>query len=212
MADATPIHTTSQNGVEARKPRLRRSRTTPSIIEASSPVLAPVQQLTPARATISAVPRPALAQITQGGAATVSADTVTISQGGATTVNAGSVDIRQGGIARAQADHISLRQGGIALARADRISVEMGGVGIALAREAQVTQGVARSIIAREVRVDQGLVGSALAGRVTFARPSGVLLLIAGRVEGPVKALLDWRGAIALGAALGLVFGLVRRR
>jgi hypothetical protein len=37
-------------------------------------------------------------------------------------------------------------------------------------------------------------------------------MLIAGRVEGNVRTLLDWRGAIAFGAAFGLVAGLVRRR
>jgi hypothetical protein len=30
-------------------------------------------------------------------------------------------------------------------------------------------------------------------------------------VEGEIRTLLDWRGALALGAALGLVLGLVRR-
>ena len=67
-------------------------------------------------------------------------------------------------------------------------------------------------MIAQDVRVDQGLVGTALAGRVTFARPSAVFLLIAGRVEGPVKALFDWRGALVFGAAFGLVMGIIRRR
>jgi hypothetical protein len=88
----------------------------------------------------------------------------------------------------------------------------MGGLGIAFAREAHLTQGAARSVIAQDVRVDQGLVGTALAGRVTFERPSGVFLLVAGRVEGPVKAVFDWRGALAFGAAFGLLVGLVRRR
>jgi hypothetical protein len=35
-------------------------------------------------------------------------------------------------------------------------------------------------------------------------------VLIAQRVDGDVRALLDWRGAIALGAAFGLVAGIVR--
>jgi hypothetical protein len=55
-------------------------------------------------------------------------------------------------------------------------------------------------------------VGTMLAGRASFERPSGVLMLVAGRVDGPVKALLDWRSAIAFGAAFGLVWGIVRRR
>ena len=118
----------------------------------------------------------------------------------------------QGGIANAQADDITVSMGGVALARADRVSVEMGGLGLAFAREAHVTQGVARSVIAQDVRVDQGLVGTAIAGKVTFERPSGVFLLIAGKTDGPVKALMDWRGALAFGAVFGVVAGLIRRR
>jgi hypothetical protein len=71
---------------------------------------------------------------------------------------------------------------------------------------------MARTVIAQDVRVDQGLIGTAFAGRVTFERPAGVFLLLAGRTEGPVKALMDWRGALAFGAAFGLLVGLLRRR
>jgi hypothetical protein len=156
--------------------------------------------------------RPANVEIYQGGADRVEGDTVTITQGGATTVTAGSVQIRQGGIANARADDITVSMGGVALARADRISVEMGGMGLSLAREAHVTQGVVRSVIAQDVHVDQSLVGTALAGRVSFARPSAIFLLVAGRVEGQVQAMLDWRGALAFGAVFGLVVGLLRRR
>lgn len=206
----------------------------------TSPEPAPVMKATRARAVTSDVPRrvtrpkvdvaaelapaaepapttkpalrPANVEIYQGGADRIDGDVVSITQGGATTVTAGSVTIRQGGIANAQADDISVSMGGVALARAERVSVEMGGMGIAFAREAHVTQGVARSLIAKDVHVDQSLVGSALAGRVKFDRPSAIFLLIAGRVEGPVQAMLDWRGAIAFGAAFGVVAGLLRRR
>jgi hypothetical protein len=206
--------------------------------ETTSPELAPVMKATRAKAVTSDVPRqaarpkadmaasspqaptvhaessprPANVEIHQGGADRVEGDTVTITQGGATTVTANSVQVRQGGIANARADDITVSMGGVALARADRVSVEMGGMGIAFAREAHLTQGVGRSIIAQDVHVDQSLIGTALAGRVSFERPSGIFLLIAGRVEGPVQALLDWRGAIAFGAVFGLVVGFLRRR
>jgi hypothetical protein len=39
-----------------------------------------------------------------------------------------------------------------------------------------------------------------------------VVFLLARRVEGPVRALFDWRGAIAFGAVAGLVASLLRRR
>lgn len=181
----------------------------PTAGEEAPPATAPAASAT---APTESSARPANVQITQGGADRVEGDSVSISQGGASIVNARSVAVRQGGIANAQADDITVSMGGIALARADRVSVEMGGLGFAFAREANLTQGMARSVIAQDVRVDQGLVGTALAGRVTFERPSAIFLLIAGRTDGPVKALMDWRGALAFGAAFGLLAGLIRRR
>lgn len=195
---------------------------------ASSPELAPVMKVTRAKATTSDVPRRTVrAGSEEPGAAaaaraegrkpasssdSVAGDSVSITQGGASVVNARTVEVHQGAIGNAQADDITVRMGGIALARADRLSVEMGGLGLALAREAQVTQGMARTVIAQDVRVDQGLIGTAFAGRVTFEKQAGVFLLLAGRTEGPVKALLDWRGAMAFGAAFGVLVGLLRRR
>lgn len=196
---------------------------------ASTPELAPVMKVTRAKATTADVPRrtaqagsekpeaAAAAGRDEGRKPAPSADpaagdSVSITQGGASVVNARTVEVHPGLIGNAQADDITVRMGGIALARADRLSVEMGGLGLALAREVQVTQGVARTVIAQDVRVDQGLIGTTFAGRVTFEKPAGVFLLLAGRTEGPVKALLDWRGALVFGAAFGVLVGLLRRR
>ena len=225
MADPT---TTKPAGVETQNGK----GTDPAV---SSPELAPVIKGTRAKSTATpatkattakasgvegatksaSLPvssRPANVEIYQGGADTVSGDAVSITQGGASMVTAKTIEIHQGGIGRAQADDINVRMGGVGLARADRVSVEMGGIGLSLARESHVTQGVARTVLAQDVRVDQGLVGTAFAGKVTFEQPSGVFLLVAGKTEGPVKALLDWRGALAFGAIFGLLVGLLRRR
>jgi hypothetical protein len=218
---------------QATPPTTTESKTTEAA--ADSPELAPVMKVTQAKATTSGVPkpvakprattpapavpgpngasaRPANVSINQGGADHVEGDQVSITQGGATNVTAGTIEIRQGGIARAQADDIRVTMGGVALARADRISVEMGGLGIAIAREAHLTQGAARSVLAKDIRIDQGLVGTAIAGKVVFERPSPVFLLVAGRTEGPVKAMFDWKGALAFGALFGAIVGILRRR
>jgi hypothetical protein len=197
--------------------------------------LAP-SKITRARATTSGVPRrpvrpkaqPVVAdlpipviqesvragrvEINQGGANHVEADTVSVTQGGVTSIDARQVEVHQGGIVQANADKVTVSLGGIALARADQLTVERGGIGAAFARDARISQGYARSVLAQDVRIDQGLVGTMLTGRATFERSSGVLMLIAGRVDGPVKALLDWRGALAFGAAFGLAWGIIRRR
>lgn len=227
-SDASVVETTNPEPAPAPAVKVTRARATTSDVprKTSRPKAASGSGAdqgapgTDAAVTVPAVvapsadgtTRPASVVLHQGGADSVAGDTVRITQGGASIVNAKSVEIRQGGIGNARADDITVSMGGVALARADRISVEMGGVGIAFAREAQLTQGVARTVLAQDVRVDQGLIGTAVAGKVTFERPSGVFLLLAGRTEGPVKAILDWRGALAFGAAFGLLVGLLRRR
>ena len=151
-------------------------------------------------------------EIQQGGADHVEADRVSVTQGGITSVDAREVDVRLGGIAYAQADDITVTAGGVALARADHLTVELGRLGAAFAREATSPRPTPDRSSPRTSASTRAWSARCSTGRATFDRPSGVLMLIAGRVDGPVKALLDWRAALAFGAAFGLVVGLVRRR
>ena len=149
--------------------------------------------------------------ITQGGAAHVEATSVSITQGGISTAEATTIDIRQGGIQRATATDIAVSQGAIGMAQGDRVSLEMGAAGVAIGDEVRVTQSMAGYVLARgDATVDQSLVSTLIADRVTLRQPSAVLVLIARQVDGSVRPLLDWRGALAAGAAAGLVLGLFR--
>ena len=68
-----------------------------------------------------------------------------------------------------------------------------------------------RNLLARDVRLDQSAAWSVFGGRVTFERQSLAGVVIAQRVEGNVRPLLDWRGALVFGAVTGLVMAVVRR-
>ena len=142
----------------------------------------------------------------------VRADSVIVSQGGVGFVNATTVDVRQGGIGRVEARDVAVSMGGIGIARGESVSVEMGGIGAAFATDVRVSKGGVNAVVAREALVEQSIVQTVLADRVVFQRPSGVLFLIARRVEGNVRALFDWRGAVAFGAAFGVIVSLLRRR
>jgi hypothetical protein len=151
-------------------------------------------------------------EISQGGAGSVEATTVTVTQGGIGSADARTIDVKQGGIGRASATDIAVSGGGIGFARGERVSVEMGAVGAAFGDEIRVTQSAAGYVVAQgEATVDQSLVSTLIADRVTIRQPSAVLVLIARQVDGTVRPLLDWRGAIAAGAVAGLVIGLLRR-
>jgi hypothetical protein len=137
---------------------------------------------------------------------------VSITGSGAAVVNARTVDVSRGGIGRVQAVDVAVSQGGIGLARGERVSVEMGGIGAALGDEVRVTQGAVNAIVARDVRIEQAGVRTIIANNVHVERTTGVLVMIARHVEGDVRTLLDWRGAIAFGAAFGVVVSFFRRR
>jgi len=135
-----------------------------------------------------------------------------VEQSGLDEADAHSIDIHQGGIGRARARDISISQGGIGFARADRVTVELGAVGLAAGGQVGITQGAANTVLAREATVDRAFVQTIVAGSVRAERPVGVLVLIARRVEGDIRPVLDWRGALAFGAAFGLIRALFRRR
>ena len=133
-----------------------------------------------------------------------------LERGGIAEATADTVEIRLGGIGSLDADEVLVQWGGIGAARAQRVGVEFGSVGAAMAGEIHVTQGYAASVLAREATIEQGFVRTLIAQRVHVTRPSAVLVMIAQHVSGEVRPLLDWRGALAFGAAFGLVSGLFR--
>jgi hypothetical protein len=101
--------------------------------------------------------------------------------------------------------------GGIAIARAARISTDRSGVAIALSGESNIQRSFVRNILARDVRLDQSVAWSVFGGRITFERQSLAGIVIAQRVDGNIRPLLDWRGALVLGAVAGVVTAIARR-
>jgi hypothetical protein len=158
----------------------------------------------------TSIPRGHL-ELVEEGARDVTVESLTVRQGGVNNARAETIDVRQGGITRAEGRDISVTQGGIAIARADRVSVGMGAVGLAVAADVDVRRGFARTVIARDVRIEQAGARTVIANTATFDKTSGALVVIAAKAEGNVRTLLDWRGALAFGAAFGIVVGLVRR-
>jgi hypothetical protein len=126
-------------------------------------------------------------------------------------IAADRVDVRLGAVGRVDATELSVHQGAVGGARADRVTVDQGALGGAIAREVTVSQGVARTLLAQEAHVEQSFVRTLVASEVRTDGPTGIGILIARRVVGDVKVLLDWRGALAFGVAAGVVAGLLGR-
>ena len=142
---------------------------------------------------------------------TAEADTIQLRQGGISVATATAIDVRQGGIGRARATDIAVSQGGIGLAQGERVSLEMGSIGAGRRRRGARSPSRSRRVVAAAMAtVDQSLVRTVVAGSVTFRQPSAVLLLVAGRVDGSVRPLLDWRSGLAAGVGAAAVLSLAR--
>jgi hypothetical protein len=59
------------------------------------------------------------------------------------------------------------------------------------------------------VRLEQSAAALIVAREVEIGRGSAALLILAREVHGDVKPLVDWRGALALGAGLAAVMSVL---
>jgi hypothetical protein len=115
-----------------------------------------------------------------------------------------------GAIGTARADAIDVSQGAVGAVRADAVDIDTAAVGIAIAREASVDAAIVGPLIAREAHVDRVIAQGILAQQVEVTGGALTVFLVAQRVEGSVRTVFDWRGAIAFGAAFGIVAALLR--
>jgi len=158
-------------------------------------------------------PAPGTVHVTQGGLENATAQRIVVTQGGIEHATAETIDVRAGGIANARGGGtISVRAGGIAIARAPRVEVGAGQVALALADEVRLRLASLSLAAARVVHIDRSLVQTVIGQRVRIEGRSPVLVVIARTVEGEVRPLLDWRGALAAGAVLAFAQVVLRVR
>jgi hypothetical protein len=127
-----------------------------------------------------------------------------------TPLSAERVEVRRRTVGRVEAENLTVTQGAVGAARVERLQLDRGAIGAAMAGEVELSRGYARSILARHVQLDRAAARVIIAADVR-ADQSAAMFLIARRVDGNVKVLFDWRGALAFGAAAGLLLGLLSR-
>jgi hypothetical protein len=125
-------------------------------------------------------------------------------------LEADQLEFSRGAIGGVRAGDVAARQAVVGGIAAGHASVEMGAIGGIAAREATVQQGAVRGVFAQTVHVEQALVRSVVANRVETGPTTAILVAVARRIDGEAKVLLDWRGALALGAVLGAIYAAVR--
>lgn len=112
----------------------------------------------------------------------IRADNVNLQQSGAQTIEAKTVTLSQGGAGQVHADEMSVEQGAVGLARANNLKLGSGASAFA--------------VVADEATVEQG---------------SNAFLVVSRSFNGEVRPTIDWRGALAFGAGVGLVLSIFRR-
>lgn len=120
------------------------------------------------------------------------------------------VAMRMSAVGRVEGGRVSVEQGAVGAVRAEHLSVDRGAVGAVMADRVEVSRGYVRSILARQVQLDRGAARVVIAADV-HAQGSAVMFLVARRVSGEMRVLFDWRGALAFGAAAGVVFAALSR-
>jgi hypothetical protein len=125
-------------------------------------------------------------------------------------VEVDQLEFARGAIGGVRAGDVAARQAAVGGIAAGHASVEMGAVGGIAAREVTLQQGAVRGVLAQNVHVEQALVRSVVANRVETGPTTAILVAVARRIDGEAKVLLDWRGALAVGAVIGAVYAFVR--
>jgi len=146
--------------------------------------------------------------ISQGGVTNLKADQVELRQAGAQNVNGQSITVRQGGIVQARTGDLSMSQGGLILAETQTATLTASNVGAILSGGAvTLDQSMARAVLTRgDVAMDQSGTGVLLARQVKTGNNTGVFLMIAGRVDGPVNAVFGPGPVLVVQTAIVVIF------
>ena len=126
------------------------------------------------------------------------------------SISAESVALRLSAVGRVDSGQLEVQQGAVGAVRADRVAVDQGAIGAAMANHVEVSRGYARSILSRQAQLDRSAARIVIAADVRADR-SAVMFLVARKVEGNVRVLFDWRGALAFGAVAGVIFAVLSR-
>jgi hypothetical protein len=120
------------------------------------------------------------------------------------------LELSRGAIGGVRAGTVAARQAVVGGVAAGHASVQVGLVNGIAAREVAVEKGAVRGVLAQNVHVEQALVRSVVANRVTTGPRTAIVVALARRIDGEATVLLDWRGALALGAVLGSLVAVVK--
>jgi hypothetical protein len=134
------------------------------------------------------------------------------------------INVKQSTIRAVEGGHVELQQVGALSIDGDRIEVTQGAAAILRGNDIRMNQSISAvtaadavsmnfsfspvSISRDQMSVNRSAVGL-MAGKEVNAENSTAFLVLGRKIEGNMTTLIDWRSALALGAVLGGIFGLL---
>ena len=135
-------------------------------------------------------------------------ETLAMRQSAAQQLTASQASMSLSAAGSVEAEHVDSKMSALGQVYADSLSAELSLVGLANGIQAVLRDGAAVAVVSDAAVIDHATVG-VLVAREVHGTSIRTGILMAGRVDGDVDAVLDTTGAIAAGLAAGLGLGLI---
>ena len=139
----------------------------------------------------------------------VEAEFVNIRRSTIRTVEGGHVELNQVGALSIDGERLEASQSAAVIVNCGEVNLSQSVSLLAAGNNTMLTSSLSPVVLSKESAiVNSSAVGVVGAWSIKAENVSSILM-ISGKTEGNVTTLLDWRSALALGAAIGGVFGLL---
>ncbi len=149
-------------------------------------------------------------ELTKGEAQVIEGEFVNVKQSTVRAVEGGHIELQQVGALTIDGEKIDVTQGAAFVLRGNELSLNQSISCISVSNNTSLNFSFSPiSMTKNNTDVNKSAVGIMVSKEIKSENTSS-LITIARKVEGNVTTLLDWRSALALGAVLGGVLGLVK--
>lgn len=139
----------------------------------------------------------------------VEAEFANIRQSTIRAVEGGHIELQQVGALSIDGERIEATQSASAILRGKTVNLNQSISLLSIGENNELNASFSPIMLSRDsANINRSAVGI-VGGKDVKVENSSTLMMIAGRVEGNVTTLLDWRSALALGAIAGGVMGLM---
>ena len=149
-------------------------------------------------------------ELTKGEAQVVEGEFINVKQSTVRSVEGGHIELQQVGALTIDAEKVDVSQGATALLRGGELSLNQSVSIMSVADDIALNFSCSPiSITRNNAHIEKSAVGVMLSKDIKTENSTS-LVTIARNVEGNITTMMDWRSALAFGAALGGVLGLVK--